>query len=139
MSTTEQNKTLTRTFIDAIGRGDASYIADTYADDGQLFTMGHTLISGIYHKAQIREFAGSVLESFPEGLEYTIHHMTAEEDRVAVEATAEGMHISGKPYKNNYHFLFVWRDGQLLQLKEYMDTERVTEVICGGQRPGATQ
>jgi len=23
----------------------------------------------------------------------------------------------------------------LLKLKEYMDTERVTDVLCGGQRP----
>ena len=139
MSNTQQNKELTRAFISAIGRGDAAYIADSYADDGQLHTMGHTLISGTYDKATIREFAGSVLESFPDGITYTIHNMTAEEDRVAVETTGEGRHVSGKPYKNHYHFLFVWRDGKLLQLKEYMDTELVTDVICGGQRPGATE
>ena len=134
MSTPEHNKELTRAFINAIGRGDAPYIADTYADDGHLYTMGHTLISGTYDKATIREFAGSVLESFPDGLDYTIHNMTAEDDRVAVEATGEGTHVSGKPYTNHYHFLFVWRDEKLVQLKEYMDTELVTEVICGGQR-----
>ena len=132
----ERNKELTRALIAAIGRGDADYIADAYADDGQLFTMGKTLISGTYDTAAIREFAGSVLEAFPDGISYTIHNMTAEDDRVAVETTGEGMHISGVPYKNHYHFLFVWRDGKLLQLKEYMDTEAVTEVICGGQRPG---
>ena len=134
MKTCDRNKELTRTFIEAIGRGDAQYIADSYADDGRLHTMGQTLISGVYDKATIREFAGSVLDSFPDGIKYTIHNMTAEDDRVAVEATGEGMHVSGQPYKNHYHFLFVWRDQQLLQLKEYMDTELVTEVICGGQR-----
>ena len=61
MNKCEQNKELTRTFIEAIGRGDAQYIADTYADDGRLHTMGHTLISGVYDKATIREFAGSGL------------------------------------------------------------------------------
>lgn len=137
MSECDLNKKLTRAFIDAIGRGDAQQIADTYADDGHLHTMGRTLISGTYDKATIREFAGRVLESFPNGIDYTIHHMTAEDDRVAVEATGEGIHVSGKPYKNHYHFLFVWRDGELIQLKEYMDTELVTEVICGGQRPAA--
>lgn len=124
--------------INAIGRGDATAIADTYAEDGKLYTMGNTLVSGTYDKAQIREFAGSVLASFPGGLNYTVLNLTAENDRVAVEAIGEGVHVSGKPYKNHYHFLFVWRDGKILQLKEYMDTELVTEVICGGQRPEAS-
>lgn len=139
MSQAEENKELTRAFMEAIAHGDAAHIADAYAEDGHLYTMGQTLISGIYDKATIREFAGSVLESFPNGLKYTIHHMTAEDDRVAVEATGEGVHVSGKPYKNHYHFLFVWRDGKLVQLKEYMDTELVTEVICAGQRPGSRE
>ena len=136
MPDVERNKELTRALIAAIGRGDADYIADAYADDGQLFTMGKTLISGTYDKAAIREFAGSVLEAFPDGISYTIHNMTAEDDRVAVETTGEGMHISGVSYKNDYHFLFVWRGGKLLQLKEYMETEAGTEVTWGGQRPG---
>lgn len=55
--------------------------------------------------------------------------------RVAVEATGRGRHVSGKDYLNHYHFLFTWRDGKLLELKEYMDTEAVTEVLCGGVRP----
>lgn len=135
MSESEKNKELTRVFFEAMGSGDADFIADSYADDGHLYTMGNTLISGVYDKATIRQFAGSVLETFPQGMSYTIHHMTAEDDRVAVEATGEGMHVSGNNYKNHYHFLFVWRDGKLLQLKEYMDTERVTDVLCGGQRP----
>ena len=135
MSDIETNKQLTREFIEAIERGDADFIAGSYAPDGRLHTMGQTLISGIYEPEQIRQFAGSVLETFPQGMRYTIHHLTAEQDRVAVEATGEGVHVSGKPYVNHYHFLFTWRDGKLLQLKEYMDTEQVTDVLCGGQRP----
>lgn len=135
MNDIETNKQLTLDLIRAIERGDADYIAGAYADDGRLHTMGKTLISGVYEPEQIRQFAGGVLESFPEGISYTIHHMTAEEDRVAVEATGEGMHVSGKPYVNQYHFLFTWRDGKLLELKEYLDTEEVTDVLCGGRRP----
>jgi ketosteroid isomerase-like protein len=46
-----------------------------------------------------------------------------------------GKHVSGQTYSNEYHFLFEFREGKLLKLKEYMDTERVTDVLCGGQRP----
>lgn len=135
MSQIEDNKQRVRDFFDAMQRADAAAIAGAYADDGHVYTMGNTLISGRSGKQQILEFAGSVLDSFPQGLDFNIVGMTAEGDRVAVEATAEGMHVSGKPYQNFYHFLFTWRDGELLELKEYMDTEMVTDVICGGQRP----
>ena len=137
MSETEvkKNKELTLAFFDAMQRGDADAIADTYADDGRVVTMGNTLISGSRSKEEIRGFAGGVLEAFPEGLEFTIHCMTAEDNRVAVEASSRGMHASGQPYCNHYHFLLTWRDGELVELKEYMDTEHATEVLCGGVRP----
>jgi ketosteroid isomerase-like protein len=135
MSTAEENKRRTRTFIDAIQRGDADEIADTYADDGRVVTMGNTLISGTRDKSEIRQFAGGVLDAFPDGMTYKILNMTAEDDRVAVEATSEGLHVSGQLYRNHYHFLFTWRDGKLLELKEFMDTEAATDILCGGARP----
>ena len=135
MNMTEDNKHRTAVFFEAIARGDADAIADTYCDEGRVVTMGNTLISGSRGKDEIRQFAGGVLDAFPEGLTYTILNMTAEDDRVAVEATSEGLHVSGKPYKNHYHFLLTWRDGELLELKEFMDTEVVTDIICGGARP----
>ena len=134
MSKIEDNKKLTADFFDAMNSGDGEAIAGAYADDGHLFTMGSTAISGVYDKAQIEAFAGGVLEAFPKGLAFEVHSMTAEADRVAVEATSSGTHVSGKPYQNRYHFLFTWRDGKLVELKEYMDTELVTEVICEGRR-----
>ena len=135
MATVENNKQLTLKFFDAMRRGDADAIADTYADEGRVVTMGNTLISGSRGKEEIRQFAGGVLDAFPAGLKFTILNMTAEGNRVAVEAASEGLHVSGKPYRNHYHFLLTWKQGQLLEMKEYMDTELVTDVLCGGARP----
>lgn len=135
MSEVEANKQRTLTFFDALQRGDADAIANTYSDDGTVTTMGNTLISGTRTKEQTRDFASGVLSAFPEGLTFEVLTMTAEEDRVAVEATSTGRHVSGQDYHNHYVFLFTWREGQLLQLKEYLDTELVTDVLCGGARP----
>ena len=63
--------------------------------------------------------------------------VTAEGDRVAVEAESFFALNDGRVYNNTYHFLFEFRDGLVLRLKEYMDTERVTDILCGGQRPAA--
>ncbi|CAB1369727.1 nuclear transport factor 2 family protein [Denitratisoma oestradiolicum] len=135
MSEIERNKQCARDLFAAISRGDAQAIADSYAEDGVLQTMGHTPISGRYDRNQIRAAAAGVLDAFPQGLEFTLHTLTAEEDRVAVEAESLGTHVSGKTYNNHYHFLLRFRDGKVVEMKEYMDTELVTDIICGGQRP----
>jgi hypothetical protein len=52
--------------------------------------------------------------------------MTAEDDRVSVEAESYGEITNGKTYENIYHFMFVIRDGKVAAIREYMDTEHVT-------------
>ncbi|HEY6131995.1 MAG TPA: nuclear transport factor 2 family protein [Halioglobus sp.] len=137
MNTTETNKATVTRFFDAMNRGDVDAIVNTYAADGGVQTMGNTLISGFFSRDQINAAAGGIFDVFPEGLTFTALSMVGEGDKVAVEATSEGKHISGKIYSNEYHFLFEFRAGKLFRLKEYMDTERVTDVLCGGQRPPA--
>jgi ketosteroid isomerase-like protein len=135
MSTIPNNKEIVSQFFEALNNGDIDSVVNAYADDGYVQTMGNTLISGQSSKEQIAASAGGIFEVFPEGLKFTIHDMVAEGDKVAVEAESLGEHISGQTYNNQYHFLFEFRDGKLVKLKEYMDTEHITDVLCGGQRP----
>ncbi len=137
MSIEQKNRKLAEDFFGHLNRGDAQAIVDAYADDGYCHTMGGTLISGVFSKAQITQAAGMIFQAFPQGIRFTIKAMTAEGERVAVEAESEGLHVSGKVYSNQYHFLFVFRDGKVAAFKEYMDTERVTDILCGGQRPAS--
>ena len=135
VNNSETNKTIVTRFFDALNKGDVDFIVDTYAADGCVQTMGNTLISGIFSSEQIAASAGGIFDVFPDGLKFTALSMVSKGNKVAVEATSEGKHISGQTYTNEYHFLFEFRAGKLLRLKEYMDTERVTAVLCGGQRP----
>ena len=135
MSNSESNKALVSEFFAALNRGDANTVINTYAVNGNLQTMGNTLISGTFSRDQIAASVAGIFEVFPKGLKFTDLTMVAEGDKVAVEAVSVGEHISGQTYGNEYHFLFEFHDGKLLKLKEYMDTELVTDVLCGGQRP----
>ena len=135
MSIEADNKQRVRDFMDLLMSGDAAGIAKAYDDEGTCWTSGQTLISGTMSKDQIVSGSAAVLDLFPKGLAFTIHHMTAEGERVAVEAESVGEHVSGAIYNNLYHFLFEFREGKLLKLKEYMDTELVTDILCGGLRP----
>ena len=137
MTTEQRNKELVQAFFTALNKADSAALVNAYAEDGRCVTMGNTLISGSYGKEQISQYAVGILQVFPQGIRFTIQAMTAEGERVAVEAESEGMHVSGKLYSNQYHFLFRFREGKVVEFKEYMDTERVTEILCGGQRRAA--
>jgi len=135
MNSAIANKTIVNQFFEALNGGNIDAVVNAYADDGYVNTMGSTLISGQFSKDQVAASAGGIFEVFPDGLKFTVQDMVAEGDKVAVEAESLGEHISGQTYNNQYHFLFEFRNGKLIKLKEYMDTEHVTDVLCGGQRP----
>lgn len=135
MERTEQLKVLARRFFDILGSGDVEALMAMYDPEGTCWTSGSTLISGTMDTQTIRQGATAIFDAFPEGIHFTVHAMTAEGDRVAVEAESLGRHVSGRTYNNHYHFLLEFRGDRLLRLKEYMDTELVTDILCGGQRP----
>ncbi len=53
--------------------------------------------------------------------------MTAEADRVAVEAVSSGEMADGRKYNNTYHMLFTLRDGKIVNVREYLDPLEVLE------------
>jgi ketosteroid isomerase-like protein len=135
MSQLDDNKKLARELVDAMSRGDTQWFLDNYAEDVVVWTMGNTLISGKYDKSQVAGFADSIFEAFPLGISFTIHGMVAEGDTIAMETESQGVHACGKQYNNFYHMLVKFRDGKITLLKEYLDTELVTDVLAGGVRP----
>jgi ketosteroid isomerase-like protein len=64
-------------------------------------------------------------------LKRTILAMTAEGDRVAVEATSFGYlsHAHDRPYNNFYHNLYRIRDGKIVLFKEYQDTLHALDYV----------
>jgi ketosteroid isomerase-like protein len=50
---------------------------------------------------------------------FTIHSLTADEDRVAVEADSSAVLINGEEYRNTYVFVFRVRDGRIASVAEH--------------------
>jgi ketosteroid isomerase-like protein len=63
------------------------------------------------------------------GIDFTLHAMTAEGDRVAAEVSSHAELTTGAVYANQYHMLFVFRDGEIVEVKEYNDTLHAREVF----------
>jgi len=127
----ERNKELARVFIDALSRADAKKVDELYAEDVRLWVTGSLPFSGSKNKAEALEGMPQVLDLFPEGLTFQIHEMTAEGERVAIEASSEGTTFRGDRYQQEYHFLLRARDGKIIEWREYMDTEHARKVLVG--------
>jgi ketosteroid isomerase-like protein len=46
-------------------------------------------------------------------------------DRVAIEARSQGTLPDGSTYRNNYAFFFAFADGQILEIREYLDVSAI--------------
>jgi ketosteroid isomerase-like protein len=112
----EANKLAVRRFYAAMNRRDVDEIAQLYAVDARIHVMAPGAFSG--ELAPSRELTRAFLAAFPE-LEFEVGAMTAEGDRVAVEAWSRGRRADGTPYRNHYHNLFVLRAGKVALLREY--------------------
>lgn len=127
----EQNKELARTFLDALSRADVDAVDALYAEDFSLSVPGTLPFSGTKGKAEALSGIPEVLGLFPKGLKFEIDALTAEGERVAIEATSDGVTFRGDRYEQTYHFLMRVRDGQIIEWREYMDTDLARKVLVG--------
>ncbi len=125
----EANKEIAREFMGVLTNADAVALDRLYAEDFELWTAGSLPFSGRKTRAEAMANAPLVLGMFPTGLEFELVAMTAEGERVAIEAISKGVHASGKAYANHYHFLMRIRGGKIVEFKEYMDTEHARDVF----------
>ena len=125
----EHNKEIAREFFAAMSRADVAKLDELYGEDFEIWTAGTLPFSGTRGKADALAGMDFVASLFPKGIRFEIRAMTAEGERVAVEAESFGTHASGLPYHNTYHFLVVIRDGKIRRFKEYMDTMHADEVL----------
>lgn len=128
ISESEKNKQIAIKFFEALSSGSEAYL-DFYNDDSIIWTAGDNAIGGTRTKKEIITFAKDILKAFPNGIEFKITGITAENERVAVEVQGDAIHISGKPYNNFYHFLLKIKDGKIIELKEYMDTQLAVKIL----------
>ena len=130
MSQIKKNKELVQEFFNLLSSGSEKYL-DFYNDESVIWTAGENAIGGSRSKSEVVGFAKSVLDSFPEGITFNVVNLVAENDYVAAEVAGSAMHVSGKPYNNKYHFLLKIKDNEILELKEYMDTQLAAKVLLG--------
>ena len=125
----EANKALVRRFWGAFSASRFADALDLLHADATWWVAGATDISGTYTKQQFSELVTGIAEGTDGGIQVTPSNLTAEGDRVAMEAESFGRLKNGKVYNNLYHFQHVVRDGKLVAIREYLDTQHVQDIF----------
>jgi uncharacterized protein len=120
---TEQNRKTAIAFVESMPK--TGIDVNVVTDDAQWWVPG----TGWLSRAQFMVLVEKFGERVAGPVTLTVQGVTAEGDRVAVEAEAHAALKNGKIYRNTYHFLFIFRDGKICQAKEYNDTLHAREVL----------
>lgn len=119
MSQAETNKEIVRRFLGAVESGDLDVIEALQAPDCTWWVIGGGEMS---RKAYTDAVKGMLLTASPRSVK--IIGIIAEGDTVAAEVRSE-MHFGDRVYANEYHDLFVLKDGKIIHGREYFDTSKV--------------
>ena len=84
--------------------------------------------AGDYGKERIGRLFNRMLSQLENGLSMTVLGSIAEGDGVAVEVESSGDLKNGRRYRQQYHFHIEFRDGQIVRVHEYLDTQHAFEV-----------
>lgn len=88
-----------------------------------------TTMSGTTDKASYQGMVKLLAAMCARPLAFTIHSITAEADRVAVEAESEGELINGEIYRNTYVFVLRIRDDRIASIAEHFNPLVVQEKL----------
>jgi uncharacterized protein len=125
----EENKIVAQRFLLALCAGDSDTLGSLMADDGTYWTVGSIAVSGTMDKPAVMAKVARLPSDIPTGVKMTFGDITAEDDRVCVEARSFADVAPGKLYRNSYHFIFQIENRKIKLVKEYMDTEHLAKIF----------
>jgi uncharacterized protein len=128
----EQNKDLALKTWQAFASGDIRTAFANMSDDISWFIPGNIAnVSGMREgKSSILEFARQAAKMFPKPLKSEIRNVYAEGDAVILEMINRGKLANGRTYENNYCFVFEIENGKVHRVREYVDTQKVSDLLA---------
>lgn len=132
MNTTD-NKKLMQLIFGELAKGNDAPFLDAMADDMQWTWMGSGPWSRTFKgkPAVLDELWASVRTTLQPPYRAIAHQFIADGDYVVVEASGQNTTPDGKLYNNKYCWVCRLSAGKLHELREYMDTQLVTETFQG--------
>jgi uncharacterized protein (TIGR02246 family) len=130
MSAIDNRKLMQEIFAGLADRNGALF-TESMADDFRWINIGSNKWSGTFEgkEAVLRDLLGPLRAKLMARSRTVAHRFFADGDYVIVEARGDNVTKEGKPYNNEYCFVFRLSDGKIREVKEYADTALVEAVL----------
>lgn len=127
----EANKTILKNMFAELAKGNGQALIDALDDDIEWTLTGTTSISKVYKGKQsvLEDFLGPFMEQIDGHTRITPENFIAEGDYVALQGRGEARTKSGIDYNNTYCWVYKFRDGKIISIVEYLDTELVRKAF----------
>ncbi len=127
----KDNKQIVSDTWGAVNAGDLDTFFGNLADDVTWTFFGSHRFAGTFRGkdelvSKLFEPLGEVLDG---GIHVDILSLTADGDRVVMEAKGNAKSKSGQRYDNDYCIVVTLAGGKIKQVREYLDSELVTAVF----------
>lgn len=131
---TEANKQVIRAFYETAAQGDMDACFAFLADDIIWTNIGSTKFSGTFVGKQtlVEQLLAPLFGQLKAGISTSIENLVAEGDIVVAQTAGTAETKDGKPYNNSYCQVFKIRDGKIVEVKEYFDTDLTISVFGRG-------
>jgi|SRR5437588_2431151 len=126
-----ENKQLMESVFAEMATGDGQPFMDALADDVRWTVIGSSPWSRTYEgkRAIVDELMRPLFRQFADQYSARAIRVIADGDVVVVEARGQVTTKSGQPYNQTYCYVFVFADGKVRELTEYLDTDLVNQVL----------
>ncbi|QSE90780.1 nuclear transport factor 2 family protein [Rhodococcus pseudokoreensis] len=131
------NKEIVERFLQAMTQGDVNGLDACMSEDSSYWIgavdLPGTLPGSDFARRLQRFFALSADGK----IDIKAVAFTIDGDRLAVEAESTAALKNGDVYRNVYHFVFVCRDGKIVELREYLDI-KATDILFNDRARSGT-
>ena len=128
--TTDANRAAALAMLEAIAASDVAAMGALAAPNATWWTLGHgPREKAASFEAMLPGLPATLARVFDGPIQFTIQGVTAEGDRVAIEADSLAKLNAGGTYANRYHWLFIFEGGKIATIREYNDTAYVRDVM----------
>lgn len=126
-----ENKHLMQAIFSEMSRGNRAPLVEAMAGNKKWIWMGTGAWAHTFEgkDSVVKDLLGAVDDTLNEEFEVTVHEMIAEGDYVVVEHSGRNSTPDVRRYDNNYCWVCRFSDGKLRELREYTDTQLVTETF----------
>jgi uncharacterized protein len=125
------HKQRVRDVMSAMSQGRVAPLLEAMAEDVSWRWMGVNQWSRTFEGKQTvvdKLFAGAT-DALDPSSSIEVHGIHADDDCVVVEHSGRNEMPDGRRYDNNYCWIFRFQDGLIQEVREYMDTQLVTDTF----------